>query len=442
MRRLLGLIVVPAILSFTGCRAPGVGSIDVDVLPAAVVLAPGGLQTFTATVTGSPDGSVTWTASCGEIVATATGATYTAPAAVGTCSVTATSAADPTATGSASVTIDVAPAGHAVWLRQYAPVGGARVGAAAVDVGPDGRVAVAGYAQGDFGGVAVGGTDAFVLALDANGAELWRRQFGSASGDWATGLATGPGGRTLVTGTSTGASAGMGEGQVFLAAFEVGGELAWFRRIAETAEDHAVGVAVDPEGRAFVVWYASSHLGSGVPRAYLSKFDLAGTELWRRPFADDVPLPALAVAGDGGVTVVAHAPAGVVVVAFDAAGLETGRRVHAVDDHVEAVALTADGRSWIAGSTLRAPEGGGLLSDFEAYLEAHDAAGDLLWRRQFSSDGTGAWPTDATFAADGGPVVVGGALGTLEPSAAGPVPVFLGFRDELDREMFVMKLAP
>jgi len=497
MRRLLGLIVVPAILSFTGCRAPGVGSIDVDVLPAAVVLAPGGTQAFTAVVTGSSDGSVIWSASCGAIVSTAAGATYTAPAAIGSCTVTATSTVDAAASGTALVTVDAAPPGEPAWLRHFGADEGGRLAAESVAVDPSGRVVVAGHVGGAFGGVAFGGTDAFVLALDAAGGELWRRQFGSPSGDWASAVAGAPDGRTLATGTSAGDLGGTGDGPVFLAAFDGGGEPVWIRRFGETSDDHGVGVAVDAEGAAFVVWYASSYLGSGVPRAFLSKFDQAGVELWRQPFADDYPFPALAVAADGGVVVAAGAPTGVVVVAFGADGVERGRRLHPVDDHVEDVALTGDGRSWIAGSTLRAPEGGGTLIEFEAYLQTHDvdgaplwrrqfgsdgsgvhglavavdgvghallagalewsgsveatwtdafvlkiADGDVLWRRQFSSEGTGAWPTDATFAPDGAPVVVGGSIGTLEPASPGPLPVVLRFEEERDRKVFVMKLTP
>jgi hypothetical protein len=497
MRHWFGLIVVPAILSFTGCRAPGVGSIDVDVLPAAVVLAPGGTQAFTAIVTGSSDGSVTWHATCGQVVATSAGASYTAPATHGSCTVTATSVVDSAVSGSALVTVDAAPAGDAAWLRHFGGDDGVRLAAESVAVDPSGHVLVAGHAAGAFAGVAFGGTDAFVLALDAAGGELWRRQFGSASGDWASAVAGAPDGRTLATGTSAGDLGGAGDGPVFLAAFDGGGEPVWLRRFGETLDDHGVGVAVDPEGAAYVVWYASSYLGSGVPRSFLSKFDPDGVELWRRPFADDYPFSALTIAEDGGAVVAAGAPAGVLVVVFGADGVEQGRQVHPVEDHVEDVALTGDGRSWIVGSTLRAPEGGGTLIEFEAYLQAHDADGelrwrrqfgsdgsgvhglevavdgvgdvllagamewsgsieaawtdafvikiadgDVVWRRQFSSDGTGAWPTDATFAPDGAPVVVGGSIGALEPAAPGPLPVVLRLEEERDRKVFVMKLNP
>jgi len=79
--------------------------VAVTIAPRTTSVATGGTRTFTATVTGSANGAVTWSvveAGCGSV--TAAGA-YTAPAAAGTCHVVATSVADPTKNDIATVTV-------------------------------------------------------------------------------------------------------------------------------------------------------------------------------------------------------------------------------------------------------------------------------------------------------------------------------------------------
>jgi hypothetical protein len=77
--------------------------IRVTVSPTSVALQPGATQQFSATVTGSSNTAVTWTATGGTISSTGL---YTAGGSGGTFSVTAKAAADPTQTGTAAVTVN------------------------------------------------------------------------------------------------------------------------------------------------------------------------------------------------------------------------------------------------------------------------------------------------------------------------------------------------
>ncbi len=90
------------------------GTVAIAVNPTSAPLFAGGTQNFSATVTGSPDTAVTWTATCSQSncgTLTLTGnntATYNAPPSVSSTlsvSVTATADADPTKTSSSSVTV-------------------------------------------------------------------------------------------------------------------------------------------------------------------------------------------------------------------------------------------------------------------------------------------------------------------------------------------------
>ncbi len=81
-------------------------SVAVNVSPSSINLETGATQQFTATVTGTTNTAVTWSASCGTITASGL---YTAPAAAESCSVTAASQADTTKSASATVTVTAAP---------------------------------------------------------------------------------------------------------------------------------------------------------------------------------------------------------------------------------------------------------------------------------------------------------------------------------------------
>jgi len=83
------------------------GGIRVSVSPASVTLSSGQTQQFTATVSGTADTAVKWTATSGTVNSSGL---YTAPTVTSATSVTvtATSHADPTKSASASVTVDPA----------------------------------------------------------------------------------------------------------------------------------------------------------------------------------------------------------------------------------------------------------------------------------------------------------------------------------------------
>jgi len=80
-------------------------AVAVMVSPSSVTLPVNGTQSFTATVTGASDTSVTWGASCGSISGSGNTVSYTAPATAGECEVTATSVADSSKNATASVTV-------------------------------------------------------------------------------------------------------------------------------------------------------------------------------------------------------------------------------------------------------------------------------------------------------------------------------------------------
>jgi hypothetical protein len=79
-----------------------VNAVSVTISPTTVTLNPGGAQKFTATVTGTTNKTVTWTATRGTIDSSGN---YKAPSSVGSCQVKAASAADSSKSATAAVTV-------------------------------------------------------------------------------------------------------------------------------------------------------------------------------------------------------------------------------------------------------------------------------------------------------------------------------------------------
>ena len=92
-----------AVVTVTASAPPPVtGSVQVSVSPTAASLQTGAQQQFSASVSGTSNSAVTWSASSGSI---ATSGMYTAPGNAGTYTITATSNSDSTKSGSALVVV-------------------------------------------------------------------------------------------------------------------------------------------------------------------------------------------------------------------------------------------------------------------------------------------------------------------------------------------------
>jgi chitinase len=106
----MSLLAAIALAAACGTATTDAGQgVEVQVQPPSVGLAPGGAQTFAASVTGSANTAVTWSlqpANGGTITAAGL---YTAPGSAGTYTVVATSAADTGVSAAATVTVTGTP---------------------------------------------------------------------------------------------------------------------------------------------------------------------------------------------------------------------------------------------------------------------------------------------------------------------------------------------
>jgi hypothetical protein len=278
------------------------------------------------------------------------------------------------------------------WTRQVdvGPETSAR--AIAVDNGND--VFVAGYLTPQADHVGSPSQDAFVRKYDRGGQVEWTRQFGSSHPTEARSLAVDDQGAVYVAGGVEGALAGQlrsGFTDVFVRKYDAEGTDIWTRQFGSPRDAVAYGVALSGQGDVVVVGFASGAL-PGQPRfgyrdAFVRKYDRDGNELWTRQFGSSQPTEARAVVADaaGRVYVVGTTlgalPGQVGAGSFDAFvrvydswGAELWTHQFGSDqvDVATSVALDSAANVYVAGYGL---DGAG------AFLRKYNRDGEELWSR-------------------------------------------------------------
>jgi hypothetical protein len=199
--------------------------------------------------------------------------------------------------------------GIEVWTRQFG--GGSNGGERALGVAADSTgVYVVGYTTGTFPGQThgvAGALDVFVRKYDANGTELWTRQFSSNVGnEEARGVAL-DGTGVYVAGYTNGALPGQtlgstGVNDVFVRKYDRSGNELWTRQFGTASGEDANGIAADSTG-VYVVGHTNGLLAGterfGAFDAFVRKYDANGTEQWTRQFGTAAGDYAWAVAASG-----------------------------------------------------------------------------------------------------------------------------------------------
>ena len=209
---------------------------------------------------------------------------------------------------------------------------------------------MAGLTFGAFPGqLSAGQADAFVRRSDANGTELWTRQFGSPDGDAAFAIEADASG-VYVAGVTPGTlpgqvSAGGLDG--FVRQYDLWGNEGWTRQFGTTGNDEVEGIAVDVTG----IYITGSTFGAfpgelnaGNADAFVGRFDLDGNAVWTRQFGT--------AGGDSGSGIATNGT-GVYVTGF------------------------TDG-------VLSGPESAGQVDGF---VRKYDFDGTVGWTEQFGSQG-------------------------------------------------------
>jgi len=128
-----------------------------------------------------------------------------------------------------AVVVKFSPAGDQLWIRQFGTASADTLRAVTTDAS---GVYVAGTTSGALSGSSAGASDAFVRKYDPNGNELWTRQFGTPSDDEALGIAS-DGTGVYVVGKTQGTFAGQptsANGDPFVRKYDANGNELWTRQ--------------------------------------------------------------------------------------------------------------------------------------------------------------------------------------------------------------------
>jgi len=131
-----------------------------------------------------------------------------------------------------------------------------------------------------------------ISAKAAWGQEIgWTRQFGTFANDYATNIAVDASGNVYVAGKTVGAlpeQSSSGDWDVFVRKYDSSGSELWTRQFGTSTYDYAESVAVDASGNVYVAGLTSGALpgqtSSGGGDAFVRKYDGSGSEIWTKQF--------------------------------------------------------------------------------------------------------------------------------------------------------------
>ena len=310
----------------------------------------------------------------------------------------------------------------------------------------DTGVYLMGAVSGTLPGQTYGGgpDDAFLRRYEFDGTEVWTRQFGTTGDDFPMSGEVGlDDSGVYVGGITSDAFAGdenLGPYDMFLRRYDRDGSLIWARQFGTAGDDFFDAVAVK-RGGVFVSGYTGGELG-GQPNggdldAFIRRYDYEGNVVWTRQFggAGSEDFQGLFVDRSGvyAVGFVTTEPgfAGdtdALVAKYDLDGNLVWVRQFGTDgvDALESVVVAAGG-VYIAGMTEGTLPGQVSAGGEDIVVGKYDLDGDEVWTRQFGTAGNdGASFRD--LAADGRSVYITGNVAGALPGQSR-----LGSRDAFVR---------
>lgn len=262
----------------------------------------------------------------------------------------------------------------------------------------DGRLLVA----GGYGSSGSSIAEAEVFS-PISGQTLWTRQFGTASPDYATSISVDAQG-VYVAGGTPGPLPGQssyGSTDAFVRKYDLDGTEVWTRQFGTASYDFATSISVDGSG----VYVAGSTQGtfpgqtsSGYEDAFVRKYDFAGNVLWTRQFGPatsqgiSVAASGVYVAGYTGDTLPGQISLGLVDAFVRKCDLDDGHEIWtrqfgtADFDYAFGISVDASG-VYVAGETSGTLQGPSNAGGQDAFVRKYDPDGNALWTRQFGTAG-------------------------------------------------------
>lgn len=235
--------------------------------------------------------------------------------------------------------------------------------------------------------------DAFLKKVSPDGSTLWEHSFGTASGDEADSVFASPFGDVFVSG-QTGGSLGapnVGRNDAYVSKFDANGDQVWLKQFGTDLTEVAWAVSGDRLGNVFISGTTFGVIGDvayGSADTFTIKLDSDGNTLWKRQWGSVSYDQSYAVQADGeGGAYIAGYGLGAFVARYDANGdllwstfMNSGQ-----DDLATNLVLDDLGNVYVAGST-RGTLGDQSFGGIDVFLSKLTADGDVLWTTQFGSE--------------------------------------------------------
>ena len=335
-----------------------------------------------------------------------------------------------------------APSGELRWAIQTGgPKNDSPLG---VSVAPDGSIYVGGFTEGDFAATNQGSADVWLARFDADGNELWRRQFGGPAWDRGFDVTAFDGGAYITgyTASTLDPETDLGGFDGFAALYDAEGNQQWVRHIGTDATDWGQGSALAPDGGLYMTGYTEGALSgshAGDKDLFAVRINVDGSLAWATQLGTAALdwTQGVGVGPEGGMLIAGSTEGGfagdhagerdMLVVSLDAGGSERWRWQAGTEGMDTAFEVRQTGEFIVVtGTTAGSLAGAGAaLGERDAVLVWLDLGGNLVEMEQF---GTGA-VDDATgvdVSADGSVVWSGYTFGSFEDTVAGGSDLLLG----------------
>ncbi len=320
------------------------------------------------------------------------------------------------------------------WTKQLGSSGLDSANGIAID--SSGNVYVTGVT---FGGLdwntSAGANDLFVVKYNSSGTKEWTEQLGSASSDFANGVATDSSGNVYVAGGTYGGLDGNSNkdnADLFVVKYNSSGTKEWTKQYGTGEYDEARGVATDSSGNVYVVGGTKGNLNgisnSGRTDAFVIKFNSSGTKQWTKKLGTWQNDLANGVATDSsgnfyvtGFTYqhldgnTSAGKADLFVVKYNSSGTKQWTKQLGTSKHDRArgVATDSSGNVYVTGDTYGGLDGNTSAGNSDLFVVKYNSSGTKQWTKQLgtsSTDSANGVVTDSS----GNVYVAGGTYGGLD----------------------------
>ncbi|MEK7310063.1 MAG: SBBP repeat-containing protein [Planctomycetota bacterium] len=191
--------------------------------------------------------------------------------------------------GSEADTQNPLPPSGWVWTKQFGTARNDKVSDIVVDI--LGSVYVCGDTEGSLNGYINPGdrSQAYAAKYDANGNQIWFRQFGTKEGDEAVGISIDTFGNLYVCGHTWGGIDGnvnAGDKDIFVIKFDGNGNRLWTTQIGSGEFDYAHSIALDSSNNIYVVGVTGGNLDGnslkGGGDGFIVKYNSDGVKQWTK----------------------------------------------------------------------------------------------------------------------------------------------------------------